>query len=116
MTTIIPGLGGDRYTPYDERKGNESIVYFTRDLSADGLRKLYERVNGNICGKVAIKLHTGEQYGPNIIPHQWVEHLVKTELPGATIIETNTFYEGDRYTTEKHLETLKHYADALSEA
>ena len=26
MTTIIPGLGGERYTPYDERKGNESIV------------------------------------------------------------------------------------------
>ena len=107
MTTIIPGLGGDRYTPYDERKGNESIVYFTRDLSADGLRKLYERVNGNICGKVAIKLHTGEQYGPNIIPHQWVEALVKNDLPEATIVETNTFYEGDRDTTEKHLETLK---------
>jgi len=32
MTTIIPGLGGERYTPYDERKGNESVVYFTRDI------------------------------------------------------------------------------------
>ena len=107
MTTIIPGLGGDRYTPYDERRGNESIVYFTRDLSAEGLRKLYARVNGNICGKVAIKLHTGEQYGPNIIPHKWVEALVKNDLPEATIVETNTFYEGDRDTTEKHRETLK---------
>ncbi len=65
------------------------------------------RVNGQICGKVAIKLHTGEQYGPNIIPHQWVEALVKEDLPGATIVETNTFYEGDRDTTEKHLQTLK---------
>ena len=73
MTTIIPGLGGERYTPYDERRGNESVVYFTRDLSAGGLRRLYARVSGNIRGKVAIKLHTGEQYGPNIIPHQWVE-------------------------------------------
>ena len=60
-----------------------------------------------IGGKVAIKLHTGEQYGPNIIPRDWVEALVKTDLPGATIVETNTFYEGDRDTTEKHRETLK---------
>ena len=107
MTTIIPGLGGERYVPYDERRGNESIVYFTRDLSAEGLRRLYARVSGNIRGKVAIKLHTGEQYGPNIIPHQWVEALVKNDLPQAAIVETNTFYEGDRDTTEKHRETLK---------
>lgn len=32
---------------------------------------------------------------------------MQAELPDATIIETNTFYEGDRYTTEKHRETLK---------
>ena len=107
MTTIIPGLGGERYVPYEERRGNESIVYFTRDLTAGGLRRLYARVNGNIRGKVAIKLHTGEQYGPNIIPHQWVEELVKRDLPEAAIVETNTFYEGDRDTTEKHRETLK---------
>ena len=102
-----PGVGGDRYVPYEERTGNESIVYFTRDLSAAGLRKLYERVNGQIGGKVAVKLHTGEKYGPNIIPHEWVESLMKTDLPGATIIETNTYYEGDRDTTEKHRETLQ---------
>ena len=107
MSEKHPGLGGDRYVPYEERTGNESIVYFTRDLSAEGLKKLYERVNGAISGKVAIKLHTGEQYGPNIIPHEWVEHLVKTDLPEGTIIETNTFYAGDRDTTEKHRETLK---------
>ena len=107
MSEIRPAAGGERYVPPCERTGNQSIVYFTRDLSPAGLRKLYARVGEHITGKVAIKLHTGEQYGPNIIPHQWVERLVKTELPGATIIETNTFYEGDRYTTEKHLETLK---------
>ena len=106
MTTIIPGLGGERYTPYDERRGNESIVYFTRDLTAGGLRRLYARVNGNIRGKVAIKLHTGEQYGPNIIPHQWVEELVKRDLPEAAIVETNTFYEGDRDPGDQRLDLL----------
>ena len=106
-TNRVPGCGGERYVPYEERTGNESIVYFTRDLSAEGLRRLYKRVNGNICGKVAVKLHTGEQYGPNILPRDWVENLIKTELPDAKIIETNTFYEGDRDTTEKHRKTLE---------
>ena len=49
---------GSRYIPYGERSGNESIVYFTRDLSADGLRKLYARINQHITGKIAVKLHT----------------------------------------------------------
>lgn len=104
---ITPGTGGNRHIPYNERTGNESVVYFTRDLSAEGLKKIYERVNDNMTGKVAIKLHTGEQHGPNIIPRPWVENLIKTDLPNATIVETNTYYEGDRYTTEQHRETLQ---------
>ena len=103
----VPGCGDDVYVPYDQRKGNESIVYFSRDLSAEGLRKMVERVDAQITGKVAIKLHTGEQYGPNIIPHEWVENLVKKDYPDATIVETNTYYVGDRYTTELHRETLQ---------
>jgi uncharacterized Fe-S center protein len=93
--------------PYNERSGKESIVYFTRDLSAKGLLKVYNRIQEHLNGKVAVKLHTGEQHGPNIIPRPWVEELIKTQLPDATIVETNTYYEGDRYTTDQHLETLK---------
>ena len=33
--------------------------------------------------------------------------MVKNDLPEANIVETNTYYEGDRYTTEQHRETLK---------
>lgn len=102
-----PGTGGEIYLPYSERTGAESTVYFTRDLSAEGLRKIYERVNETIDGRVAVKLHTGEQHGPNIIPRPWVKSLIENDLPNATIVETNTYYEGDRYTTEQHRETLK---------
>ena len=104
---IVPGTGGDHYITYDERKGGESVVYFTRDLSPEGLLKLYKRVNENMTGKIGIKLHTGEQHGPNIIPRPWVENLIKTEIPEGTIVETNTYYEGDRYTTEQHRKTLE---------
>lgn len=98
---------GKYYVPYEERTGNESIVYFTSDLSAEGLQKIYRKVSANLNGKVGIKLHTGEKNGPNIIPRDWVENLVKLELPEASIIETNTYYEGDRYTTKQHRETLE---------
>ena len=98
---------GDIYIPFEKREGPESVVYFTRDLSSEGLEKIYKRVKENIDGKIAIKLHTGEPDGPNIIPRPWVENLIKKELPTSTIVETNAYYKGKRYTTEDHRETLK---------
>lgn len=102
-----PGTNGDVYIPYEKRNGNQSIVYFTRELSPEGLRKIYAKINEHITGKVAIKLHTGEKNGPNIIPRPWVKELIEKDLPEAKIVETNAYYEGDRYTTELHRETLK---------
>lgn len=103
----VPGKGGEHYIPYAERAGEESTVYFTRGLSAEGLRKIFQRVAEPLTGKIGIKLHTGEPHGPNIIPRPWVEALIKNDLPEANIVETNTYYEGGRYTTEQHRETLK---------
>ncbi|MBQ7566199.1 MAG: DUF362 domain-containing protein, partial [Oscillospiraceae bacterium] len=102
-----PGKDGNRYVPYDERTGDKSVVFFTRDLSEEGLKKAYDRVADVLCGKVAIKLHTGEAEGPNILPRPWVKELIASRLPDATIVETNTYYEGDRYTTEDHRKTLE---------
>lgn len=82
-------------------------MYFTRDLSAEGLIRLYEKIKENLTGRVAVKLHTGEQHGPNIIPRPWVKELMEKEIPNAAIVETNTYYDGDRYTTEEHRKTLE---------
>lgn len=102
----IPGLNGDRYVPFDQRGGDTSAVYFTRDLSPEGLIRIFDRVSAGLTGKVGIKLHTGEAEGPNIIPRPWVKALYANRLPEAKIIETNTYYEGSRYTTEAHRKTL----------
>lgn len=32
-------MGGEKYIPFNERDSKESIVYFTRDLSSEGLKK-----------------------------------------------------------------------------
>ena len=103
----MPGKDGNRYVPYEERTGEKSVVFFTRDLSEEGLKKIYDKVGSVLEGKVAVKLHTGEAEGPNIIPRPWVKELLASRLPEATIIETNTYYEGSRYTTEAHRKTLE---------
>ena len=103
----VPGTDGNRYVPFAQRTGESSVVYFTRDLSAQGLLKIYDKVSSVLCGKVAVKLHTGEAKGPNIIPRPWVKELFASRLHDAAIIETNTYYEGDRYTTEQHRKTLE---------
>ena len=102
----VPGKDGNRYVPYEERSGESSVVFFTRDLSEEGLIKIFDRVSSVLTDKVAIKLHTGEAEGPNIIPRPWVKNLIESRLPEATIIETNTFYVGSPYTTEEHRKTL----------
>jgi len=103
----VPGVGGEHYVPFEERTGDSSVVFFTRDLFEEGLKKIYDRVGQVLAGRVAVKLHTGEMYGPNIIPRLWVKELLKDRLPEATIVETNTYYKGTRYTTEDHIKTLK---------
>ena len=103
---IVPGTDGDKYLPYENRQGQESVVYFTSDLSAEGLLCIFDKVSARLTGKVGIKLHTGEKNGPNIIPRPWVSKLVDERLGDASIIETNTYYEGDRYTTPLHRETI----------
>ena len=81
-------------------------VYFSPVIDAEHLIKLYEKICGNLTGKIAVKLHTGERHGPNILPRLMVAELMK-KISGGTIVETNTLYHGDRYTTEQHRETLK---------
>ncbi|MBQ4493912.1 MAG: DUF362 domain-containing protein [Elusimicrobiaceae bacterium] len=85
---------------------DKPIVYFTRDISPEGLVKIYDKISQNIDGKVAIKFHTGEPHGPNILPVPMVKALWQ-HIPNSTLVETNVFYNSPRQTTKGHRETLK---------
>ena len=52
-TSPVPGSNGDRYIPFDRRTGDTSVVYFTRDLSAQGLVNIFRRVGGVLTEKPA---------------------------------------------------------------
>ena len=83
-----------------------SPVFFTRDISVVGLLEIYSKISEHIAGRVAIKLHTGEPHGPNILPRDMVKSL-QQRIPNSNLVETNTLYKGKRSTTEDHRETIR---------
>lgn len=85
---------------------NKAQVFFTPELTGGALVRAYSRIRGPVTGKVAIKIHTGEPHGPNIIPPAMVKTLQR-QIPSSCLVETNTLYKGKRFTTAGHRETLK---------
>ncbi len=81
-------------------------VFFTEDISVEGLRKVYAKINEGLTGKIAVKLHTGEPNGPNILPREMVQAFL-SDIPNTTIVECNVLYESPRQTTEGHRKTLE---------
>ena len=41
---------GEHYIPFEDRDGETSTVYFTRDLSAEGLRKAFAKIADKLEG------------------------------------------------------------------
>jgi hypothetical protein len=80
-------------------------VYFTKDISNEGLIKIYEALNVELKGNVAIKISTGEPGGHNFLNPTLIKGLVN-KLNG-TIVECNTAYSGQRFSTEDHWRAIK---------
>ncbi|MPM80159.1 NAD(P)H-quinone oxidoreductase subunit I, chloroplastic [bioreactor metagenome] len=88
--------------PVSGQNTNRSDVYFTVDISPEGVMKLFAYVKDSVRGKVGIKVHFGEDGNEYYLPATLVEPLCK-EL-SATLIETNVAYKGRRHETETHIE------------
>jgi uncharacterized Fe-S center protein len=91
----------------DEITGHgKSVVFFTNDISVDGLLQVYTHINEGMTGKVAIKLHSGEPHGPNLLPIGLIKGL-QAHIPNSTIVECNVLYPGPRYETASHREVIR---------
>lgn len=77
-------------------------VYFTRDISPEGLQRAFDALGVEPRGSIAAKLSTGEPGGHNFLAPDLIAPLVQGL--GATIVECNTAYGGARGTTESHLQ------------
>jgi uncharacterized protein len=85
---------------------NKSQVFFTKDISVNGLLKIYSKINQGLTGNIGIKLHTGEPHGPNLIPLELTKAL-QAHVSKSNIVECNVLYPSPRKTTKGHRETLK---------
>jgi uncharacterized Fe-S center protein len=80
-------------------------VYFTRCISPEGVMSVYEKIAPHVRGKVALKVHFGEENNPNYLkPDLMKELALRTS---ATLVETNVLYVGKRRYTESHLKLAR---------
>lgn len=83
----------------------KSKVYFTSVLEPQSLVNLYEKIGVKLPGKVAVKLHSGEEGNQNYLKPDFVKDII--DYVNGTVVECNTAYEGARNTTEKHQKLLE---------
>ena len=82
------------------------VVWHWKDCTPENLLKALAKIRTQLSGKIAVKLHSGEPHGPNILPPAWVKELVAA-LPNATAVECNVLYNSPRKTTEGHRTAIK---------
>ena len=85
----------------------KSKVYFIKDITPENIIKAYEAVGKKLGGKVAVKMHSGEQGNQNYLRPEFVKDMV--HHVNGTVVECNTAYEGARNSTEKHRELIKEH-------
>jgi len=96
---------GDDALPHEfHNVDNGQTVYFTKDISPEGLLKIYQALGVDLSGKVAVKLSTGEN-GSNYLDPQLIKDLVQSV--NGTIVECNTAYGGNRSETAMHKQLVK---------
>ena len=83
----------------------KSKVYFSKEISKENLVKMYDCLNVKLPGKIAVKVHSGEDGNQNYLKPEFMKDII--EHVNGTIVECNTAYEGARNTTEKHKELMK---------
>lgn len=84
---------------------SKPVVYFTKDISPESVVRLYEKLGVKLPGKVAVKVHSGEEGNQNYLHPEFMRPMVE-EVDG-TIVECNTAYDGARDTTEKHIKLME---------
>ena len=75
-------------------------VYFTKTITPEAVIRMYELLERELSGKVAVKVHSGEQGNQNFLRPAFLQPMV--ERVSGTVVECNTAYDGARNSTKKH--------------
>lgn len=77
-----------------------SKVFFSKEISPEKVVELYRALEKQLPGRVAVKLHSGEEGNQNFLRPEFWKPMI--EAVNGTVVECNTAYPGQRDTTEKH--------------
>lgn len=80
-------------------------VYFTKEITPESIVKVYDKLGVVLPGKVAVKLHSGEEGNQNYIKPEFVKAIV--DRVDGVVVECNTAYAGERNTTDKHQKLME---------
>lgn len=84
-------------------------VFFIKEINGENLIKLYDALGIKLEGKVAAKLHSGEDGNQNYVKPEFVKPII--DKLNATVVECNTAYGdafgGVRDNTESHLKLIE---------
>ncbi len=83
----------------------KSKVYFCKNITPENIVKMYEILGKELPGKVAVKVHSGEEGNQNYLKPEFLIPII--ERVNGTVVECNTAYQGARNTTKKHKELIK---------
>ena len=82
-------------------------VYFTKTITPEKVLEVYRLLGKELPGKVAAKVHSGEEGNQNYLkPAFWGPVI---DALGATVVECNTAYEGERNYSDKHKKLLANH-------
>lgn len=82
-------------------------VYFTKNITAANVVRIFEQIGTEISGKTAIKVHFGEEGNTTFLPASLIKEL--TLKLDATLVETNVLYVSKRRYTESHIKLAREH-------
>lgn len=85
----------------------KSKVYFSKVITKEQIVEIYNVLNKELKGNVAVKVHSGEKGNQNYLHPEFLKPII--EYVNGTVVECNTAYEGERNTTEKHKKLIEEH-------
>ena len=94
--------------PASSKQDNgNAVVYMTKDIGANTLLKIYEALQRDAKGMVAVKISSGEPGGNYFLSPALIAPLV--DAVKGTIVECNTAYGGRRSNTLSHRQVMEEH-------
>ena len=83
-------------------------VYFTKNITAESVVEIFKKLNVELKGKVAVKLHSGEKGNQNYIKPEFVKPII--DLVGNSVSPSAVISIPSRYKVMKKLLTSQVFA------